>query len=61
MPFSVGARKVTDLRDVDLAGQSQGDILYRDVSKWKRLPPDAPGKRLKSQGPGNNPTWAPPG
>ena len=60
MPFSLGARKLSDLRDVDLAGQAQGDILYKDASKWKRLPPDT-GKRLKSQGPGNNPTWAPSG
>ena len=58
MPFSPGARRIVQLRDVELAGQAQGDILYRDASLWKKLAAVS-GQFLKSQGPGLNVVWAP--
>lgn len=58
MPFSLGVWKMSQLKDVDLAGQAQGDILYRDSSQWKKLPAGNSGQKLKSNGPEANPSWS---
>lgn len=58
MPFSTGARRLVQLKDLDLQGQSQGDILIRDPALWKRLAASSGGQFLKTQGPGANPLWA---
>lgn len=56
MPFFPGARKLNQLRDVEVSSEAQGDILYRDASLWRRLAAVA-GRFLKSQGSGQNPLW----
>lgn len=42
-----------------IAGQLQGDILYRGTSAWVRLPAGTSGDFLRTNGAGANPSWAP--
>jgi hypothetical protein len=36
----------------------RGEILYRGVGKWRRLPPGTAGQFLQTQGANNDPRWA---
>lgn len=49
---------MVQLRDIDLSGQAQGDLLFRDPALWKRLSAGTGGQFLKTQGPGAGPIWA---
>ncbi len=42
---------------LDFLGTAQGDIVYRDASEWKVLPPGTAGQFLESGGAGANPSW----
>lgn len=44
--------------NLDLFGNAQGDILYRDAAAWETLAPGAAGQVLMSGGPAANPSWA---
>lgn len=50
--------KLSQMKDVDVGSPSQGDILYRDSSLWKKLPAGSSGQKLKTNGPGANPSWS---
>ncbi len=44
----------------DIAGQTEGDVVYFDGANWVRLPIGANGQVLTSQGAGHPPIWATP-
>jgi hypothetical protein len=48
---------LTQLIDAGI-GNTQGDILYRDATTWKVLPPGTNGQVLETQGAGTNPIWS---
>ena len=43
---------------LDKIGGTQGDLLYRDSSKWNVLPAGIAGRFLQTGGAGANPAWA---
>lgn len=45
---------------LDLIGDTQGDILYRDASSWMVLAPGTSGQVLSTNGAGANPSWITP-
>lgn len=42
---------------LDLIGDTQGDILYRDATHWTVLPAGVAGEVLTTSGPGADPLW----
>jgi hypothetical protein len=55
--LSNGAVTLSTANDLNISGQTQGDILFFDGSNWTRLPAGTAGQRLESQGAGSDPTW----
>jgi hypothetical protein len=45
---------------LDIAGSTQGDILYRNATTWVVLPPGTSGNVLTTQGGAANPAWVAP-
>jgi hypothetical protein len=43
--------------DIQFKRGKQGQILYRDRDKWRKLNPGTPGQFLKTQGENANPVW----
>ncbi|MFH1683971.1 MAG: hypothetical protein ABIA67_03725 [Candidatus Margulisiibacteriota bacterium] len=46
------------ITNLTIAGESQGDIIYRDGTGWTRLPAGTSGNFLKTNGAGANPQWS---
>jgi hypothetical protein len=44
----------------DIAGQTQGDLVYFDGAGWTRLPAGTPGQLLQTEGNAANPQWTTP-
>jgi len=44
--------------DIQFKRGKQGQILYRDKDKWRKLDPGTAGQFLKTQGANANPVWA---
>ena len=43
--------------DLTIAGEAQGDILYRNATNWVRLAAGTSGQLLQTNGAGANPSW----
>lgn len=56
MPFLLGITQMQRLKDVLLAGQAHGDVLFRGASRWQNLSPVA--GFLRSVGAGGDPQWS---
>lgn len=54
----VWAAQSTIATDLNIAGQTQGDVLYFNGTVWTRLPAGTSGQFLKTFGAGVNPSWA---
>ncbi len=48
----------SNINDLTISGQAQGDIIYFNGTQWTRLGAGTNGHFLKTQGVGANPTWA---
>jgi hypothetical protein len=48
---------LTEVLDHSL-GNTQGTLIYRDSTSWNTLPPGTSGQVLKTNGIGQNPSWA---
>lgn len=46
--------------DLNMASETQGDVLYFNGTNWARLPANTDGYYLQTHSSGQNPTWAPP-
>lgn len=44
-------------QNLDLIGNTQGEVLFRDASAWNVLAPGVVGQKLKTLGAGANPAW----
>lgn len=51
---------VLTITDLTIAGEAQGDILYRNATNWVRLAAGVAGQSLLTNGAGANPSWGSP-
>lgn len=51
---------VTTVTDLTIAGEAQGDILFRNATNWTRLAAGTAGQALVTAGAGSNPYWGAP-
>ena len=58
--LTIAANSV-DGTHIALGSDAQGDVMYYNGTNWARLGYGTSGDFLKTQGSGNNPTWATPG
>lgn len=57
--FKLNGTQVTTASDIlNMIGNTQGQILYRNASGWVSLPPGTDGQFLQTKGSAANPQWA---